>query len=187
MLHVSNRCLKNIKRIIDDTVILVRLDENKKKLQLKKIKLHDKVQTVIENNKGLLDQHQFKVETHIDNTLSIMADDFQLEEVLNNLISNAIKYTPEDKHGKIIIDATDEDNNIKVSISDNGQGITSDQIEKIFDKFYKTGQPRDGMETTGLGLGISKDIIKHHHGSIWAESPGPGKGSTFHFTIPKKQ
>ena len=59
--------------------------------------------------------------------------------------------------------------------------------QDVFDKFYKIGEPRHGMESTGLGLAICKSIVERHSGKIWAESPGPGKGSTFHFTLSKKQ
>jgi signal transduction histidine kinase len=80
---------------------------------------------LIQKNKGLLDQHQVKVETHIDGKLTINADDHGIEEILNNLISNAVTHIPKTIKGKIVIRAADEKNEVHLSISDNGKGMTT--------------------------------------------------------------
>jgi signal transduction histidine kinase len=69
-------------------------------------------------------------------------------------------------------------------VKDNGIGLSTSQQKQVFEKFFKDAIPRDGMESTGLGLSICKRIIDNHGGKIWVESPGAGKGSTFSFTLP---
>ena len=109
-----------------------------------------------------------------------------MEELLDNIISNAVKYSKEEA-GKIIIDAQENNDEVKLSIEDNGQGMQKDQIEHIFDEFYKADESRHDFESTGLGLTICKRIIEHHGGKIWVESKGLGKGTTFYFTLKKSK
>ena len=184
MADMSYKSVSNIRRIIDETLQMARYEDSTNNLHLKKIMLTDIIKRVIENNENLIEQNQFSINTNIQDNLSINADEFQLEEVFNNLISNAIKYTPEENTGTITINAKTQDNGILVSIDDNGIGLSIDQQKKVFEKFYKSAKPRKGMDSTGLGLGICKNIIEHHGGQIWVESKGIGKGSTFYFSLP---
>jgi len=106
-----------------------------------------------------------------------------INTVLRNLISNAIKFTH--PGGKIIVSAEEIQNEIKVSVSDNGVGIPKNSIEKLFriDENYSTpGTQKE--KGTGLGLILCKDFIEKHGGKIWVESD-EGKGSTFSFTLEK--
>lgn len=185
ILNASIRGINNIKRLINETLKLARLDDTNKTLDLKQLKLNEKITDVIEINRGLFEKNNFKIENHVDTEIDVIADEFQLEEVLNNIFSNAIKYTPENIEGKIIIDVDKDEDFVKISITDNGSGLTIDDQTRIFEKFYKSGHPREGMDSTGLGLGICKSIVEKHGGSIWAESTGIGNGSTFYFTLKK--
>ena len=83
----------------------------------------------------------------------------------------------------ITIDAKKEKNIVTVSLKDTGIGMTKDQSKKIFDEFYKADRTTSEYKSSGLGLSICKRIIEKHDGKIWVESPGPGKGSTFYFTL----
>ena len=110
----------------------------------------------------------------------------KLVQVVTNLMSNAVKFTPEEGRIDIKGEVIAEDNKeyVRVSVSDTGSGIPEDQVEKVFEKFHQV----DSLETkkkvgTGLGLSICREIMKHHEGRIWAESE-LGKGSTFYFTLP---
>ena len=106
-----------------------------------------------------------------------------IEQVLLNLINNAIKYTP--SGGQIFVDAVDRDRDIMVSIKDTGISIPKKDLDKIFTGFYHAGYKLSyEYKGPGLGLAISKKIIESHGGHIWAESE-EGKGSTFYFTLPK--
>lgn len=109
-------------------------------------------------------------------------DQKRLGEVLDNLISNALKYT--DK-GSVTIKTETDDNQVTVSVVDTGEGIKREDFPRLFSKFEQLGKGKTGEKRgTGLGLVISKGIIEAHGGKIWAVSEGAGKGAAFSFTIP---
>ena len=85
---------------------------------------------------------------------------------------------------RITISAEKTDEYITVAISDNGIGMTNDQIERTFDEFYKADYARHDIQNTGLGMSICKRIVEKHGGHIWVESQGAGKGTTVFFTLP---
>lgn len=112
-------------------------------------------------------------------------DKFRINEVLSNLLSNAISYTPPGGKIKVWLDQTA--NEIITHIQDNGQGIPKEALPHLFTKFFRvTGFLEQGSKGTGLGLYIAKSIIDLHKGKIWAESQ-EGKGSTFSFSVPTKE
>jgi two-component system phosphate regulon sensor histidine kinase PhoR len=111
---------------------------------------------------------------------SVRADAPRLEQVLVNLIHNAIKFTP--PGGQVILSAQKEEDFIRFAVQDSGVGIPPDDLPRIFERFYKTDRARTSGGT-GLGLSISRHIVEAHGGRIWVESE-EGKGSTFFFTIP---
>ncbi len=115
-----------------------------------------------------------------DDLPQITADAFRLQQVIVNLIHNAIKFTPEG--GKVIVSAALEDQSIKFSVSDTGKGISSSDLPRIFERFYKVDRSRSSSGT-GLGLAIARHTVEAHNGKIWVEST-VGKGSTFSFVIP---
>lgn len=105
----------------------------------------------------------------------------KIHQVLLNLVSNAIKFTPE--NSTITISCVRKEHEVHVSISDEGVGIPPQELELVFDKFIQSSQTKTGAGGTGLGLAISKEIIAAHKGSIWAQN-NQGTGATFHFTLP---
>jgi two-component system phosphate regulon sensor histidine kinase PhoR len=115
-----------------------------------------------------------------DDLPKVMADHSRLEQVVVNLLHNAIKFTPSD--GNIILSATLLDSNILFSVKDTGIGIPVDDLGRIFERFYKTDRARSSGGT-GLGLAIARHLVEAHGGTIWAESTGEN-GSTFFFKIP---
>jgi len=117
--------------------------------------------------------------------LFVSVDQIEFTELLNNLFGNAVKFTPDS--GSICFNAVkDEEDFIKVSVSDTGVGLTNEHIEHVFEDFYKVDPSRHELDSSGLGLSISQRIVERHGGRIWAESDGPGKGSTFHFLLSSK-
>ena len=110
----------------------------------------------------------------------VKADKEKIEQVFTNLIHNAIKFTPES--GTITIATQQDKDHVLVSVSDTGIGISTDDLPRIFERFYKADKARSG-KGTGLGLAIAKQIVELHNGKIWVESQ-EGTGSTFYFTIP---
>jgi two-component system, OmpR family, phosphate regulon sensor histidine kinase PhoR len=111
---------------------------------------------------------------------NIRADGSRLEQVLVNLIHNAIKFTP--VGGEVTLTAAPAGNFVQFAARDTGSGIPSDDLPRIFERFYRVDRSRTGGGT-GLGLSISKHLVEAHGGRIWAESR-EGAGSTFFFTIP---
>jgi signal transduction histidine kinase len=125
------------------------------------------------------------VENLPDGLPLVVGDRDQLRQVFDNLLGNAIKFSPRD--GQIVVSVEDIGTMMQVSVSDQGIGIPHDQQERIFDRFYQIdGSARRRFGGAGLGLAIVKRILEAHEGKVWVESE-PGKGSTFYVTIPKVQ
>ena len=110
-------------------------------------------------------------------------DSEKIHQVLGNLLSNALKYSPPDSTIKIRV--TDDPKNLTLSVIDQGIGIPKDELTDIFDKFIQSSKTDDGSGGTGLGLPISQQIILDHKGQIWAKN-NPEGGATFSFTLPKE-
>jgi two-component system, OmpR family, phosphate regulon sensor histidine kinase PhoR len=119
------------------------------------------------------------VEVKIHGT-DIRADASRVEQVLVNLIHNAVKFTH--PGGEVLLSAQIEKDFVRFSVKDTGTGISADDLERVFERFYKADRARSGGGT-GLGLSIARHIVEAHGGRIWVESV-EGKGSTFSFTIP---
>lgn len=109
-----------------------------------------------------------------------MCDEARIEQVLVNLIFNAVKYSPQ--ADRVIVVVTEEDNRVVVSVQDFGLGIAEAEQKKVFDIFYRA-KNKGTIEGAGLGLFISAQIIESHQGHMWVTSE-PGKGSTFYFSLP---
>jgi signal transduction histidine kinase len=168
--------------LIHKTLELAQLRSPNTKFDLQDINLMEQVKATLENQQLLLKEYNVNVKNLIDDKIYVKADKLRVVELLNNLVTNAVKFTPKDK-GIITIDAEDDGNFVTVSVKDNGIGMSSDQLDKVFDEFYKADESRHEMDSSGLGLSICKRIVEKHGGRIWAESPGKGKGSTFYFTL----
>ena len=112
-------------------------------------------------------------------------DPEQLKRVVNNIISNSVKYMAEGRQGKIKIDLYDEGDYIHAIFSDNGIGIAAKDVERIFERFYRTDESRNSKHGgSGIGLAIVKKIVEDHKGKIWAESV-EGEGTTMHLNLLK--
>jgi two-component system, OmpR family, sensor kinase len=105
----------------------------------------------------------------------------RLRQVIHNLISNAVKYSPEG--GRVDIHGRLDDLQLRLDVIDEGIGLSPEDIGRVFDQYYRASQAR-ALEGSGLGLFICQAIISAHGGRVWATSPGPGQGSTFSFVIP---
>jgi PAS domain S-box-containing protein len=115
----------------------------------------------------------------------LVADEQALTSVITNLVTNALKYT--DAGGRVIVRAREADGTLRVDVSDTGQGISEENLGKIFDKFVQVKRSADTTPgSVGLGLAIAKEVVEIYGGKIWAEST-PGQGSTFSFQLPLTQ
>jgi signal transduction histidine kinase len=181
-LEVLERNVDYMKGIVIKTLDLAKLNSPKTKFSLEKINLKEEVKRTIENKITLFDNKKIKLKNNISKDYFVKADKLRLEELLTNIMENSIKYNK--KGGEISINAEREKKYVKVSIKDTGIGMSNGQIKHIFEEFYKADQSRHDFESSGLGMTISKRIIERHNGKIWVESPGIGKGTIVHFTLP---
>lgn len=183
LLTLSLRNVHYIRDLVSKTIDLSLLDSTVIGLTLEKTNLGTEVETVLENRSLILHDHHLFVDNHIDEHLFVHADKLKLREVLNNLVMNSIIYSPS-SGGLITLNAQQKYDEIVISITDTGVGLTPEQLTSIFDELYKGDLARQDHKKTGLGLPICKRIVEKHGGKIWAKSPGPGKGTTVFFTLP---
>src|SRR3954464_5465262 len=112
-----------------------------------------------------------------------MCDADRMREAIDNLVSNAIKYSP--IGGRISLLVTHDDDNIIIRVTDEGAGLSPEDLGRLFGRFQRlSAKPTAGESSTGLGLSIVKRIVDMHGGEVTADSPGPGQGSTFTITLP---
>lgn len=183
ILEVLNQDVELMKNLVVNTLELARLNSPKTKFNFEKINLKKEIGKIIKNKKIIFDKNNITIQNNINKLHFVKADSQEFEVLVTNLIDNAIKYNK--KEGKVIIESAEDDNNIIISIKDTGIGLEKDQIDNIFDEFFKADKSRHDIESSGLGLSICKRIVEKHNGKIWVESPGLNKGSIFYFKLPK--
>lgn len=170
-------------RLLNELLDLEVIESGNLELNYEDIDFVNLAQKSIDLNQMVADNKRIKIYLNPPTEpVTTRIDPTKIDQVLNNLISNAIKYShPEND---INVDVTLEGNGILVAIRDNGQGIPENEQHKLFKPFGKTSvRGTDGEESTGLGLSIAKKIIQNHNGRVWFESEVK-KGSTFYFTLP---
>jgi len=182
LLDVSIRNVKYMKDLVVKTLEFERLNSSKTVFNISDINLLETVNSIIENKQLIFKEKKINIENNINKKIMVRTNNLQLGELFDNLITNAVKFTPQD--GTITIDAKKVKDFVTVSIKDTGIGMTKEQINSIFAEFYKVDSARHDLDSSGLGLSICKRIVEKHGGRIWAKSPGLGKGTTFYFTIP---
>jgi signal transduction histidine kinase len=164
------------------------------RLDLQFINLVEILETIVHSNQPQLAQKQQTMQTHFPEVCNISADRMRLMKVMDNLISNAIKYSETGKTITVtceLITAKPESNqlsyqSVRVSVKDEGQGLSDEDKEKLFGRFQRlSAKPTGGESSTGLGLSIVKQIVELHGGRVWAESEGKGKGTTFFVELPR--
>jgi signal transduction histidine kinase len=182
MLTVLHRNAYYMKNLVVKTLELAVLNSPNTKFSIEILNLFKEVDQIIQNKKILFEECETTISNNIDRNLSIKADHLRFEELLTNIFENSTKYCQE--NCRITINAEQANDFVIISIADNGIGMTKEQIERIFDEFYKADYARHDIQSTGLGMSICKRIVEKHGGRIWVESPGPGKGITVFFTVP---
>jgi signal transduction histidine kinase len=152
-------------------------------VEWQEVELDDVIKRAVEGFAAQSGNHKFVVNIAEDFP-HVPGDKRQLRSVIDNLISNALKYSP--TGGTISITGTYDDNVVEVAISDEGIGLTDYDMQNIFHRFYRSkSADAESVPGTGLGLYLTREIIRAHGGDIWATSPGKNKGTTFIFTIPR--
>ncbi len=170
-------------QLAEEMMGLALIESGQMPIRLIETRVIDLVQSVVDVLRVQAERKEIQIELQVPSELCAWADSTGVRKVLNNLLHNAIKFTP--SKGRIVVSACDADDNIEIKISDTGIGIPARDLPRIFERFYKVDQARtaSGARGTGLGLAIAKHIVEGHGGKIWAESV-EGKGSIFYFTLP---
>jgi signal transduction histidine kinase len=176
MVEQADRLTDMLNRLLD----LSRVEAGRLDLNLEPVDIVDVVQRLAHSMSGLSSAHSIAV--HAPGSVEGMWDAGRLEQVLQNLVTNAIKYAP--GGGPIDITVEADAQQVSVSVCDRGLGIAAEDLPHVFERFFRVNGNR-GLEGTGLGLYICQGIVAAHGGRIWASSVGPGQGSTFGFSLPR--
>jgi len=182
-LEMIKQSSKFMRGLIEELLDVSVIDSGKLSIHLEPVNLMDLIRNNVALNRVIAGRKQINVEYRSENSLPILQlDRKKIEQALNNLISNAIKYSfPK---SKVEIHTKCENSNLIISVSDEGQGIPPTEMNKLFKPFSRTSvQATSGESSTGLGLVIVRKIIEAHNGRVWAESLVK-KGSTFYISFP---
>lgn len=171
--------------LVNDLLEISRIDEGSAKLFLKPTDITAVIRDLLKEKERDVKKKKLQISLTIEQEpfVQIISEYNKIKQALNNIISNAITYTP--AGGKIAIDLKIQDNEVLGSITDTGFGIPKEQQAKIFSKFFRASNILS-VETSGTGLGlyIAKSFIEASGGRLWFQSE-EGKGTTFYFTLPK--
>jgi signal transduction histidine kinase len=186
-LSMMQRATDSMTSLITGLLETIRV-ESTANLSYQPCQVHDLIRRSIEDLRPLADARQHNITyTPPEESLLIMGDPSRLNSVMANLLSNAIKFTG--NGGKIHVDVSWNDDEICISVKDNGPGIPDDEIGRVFDHLFRgritVEDPHNPIEGTGLGLALAKTVIEQHGGHIWVES-NVGQGSNFSFTLPRE-
>jgi two-component system phosphate regulon sensor histidine kinase PhoR len=182
-LRTVDRNAERLKLLIDDLLTISELESRAVQLNLQDVNLKRLTEKVLAEFQSRATAKAIRLKAEMSE-LTVRGDAGRLEQVLGNLVDNAIKYgRPE---GTVVVAArATEDQRIEVSVRDDGPGIPPESLERIFERFYRVDKARSREQGgTGLGLSIVKHIIQSHQGRVWAESE-LGKGATVLFTLPR--
>lgn len=170
-------------RMVNDLLDVARIDQNNFFTRKDEIDIVAVVRKIVDKNRALTERNKVKIDLLVDDNMpKIVGDEKRMEVVLDNFISNAIKYNKE--NGKVFVKVRKDNGKALISVKDTGMGIPEDEQDRVFDRFYRSKEAAS-RETggTGLGLYIAKNIIEKSGGKAWFHST-EGEGSEFHFSLP---
>jgi signal transduction histidine kinase len=173
---------ERLSRMVTDLLDVARMDSGTLSYEVEPMELDELVNSVIEIHGSLRASHLVDLDIE-DGLPKVLADRDRISQVLLNLMTNATRYSPEKTSIKVAVRRHDSDNEVLVTVADEGIGIPPRDKDRIFEKFSMLPKPGWVKKGTGLGLFITKGIIDAHGGRIWVESE-LGSGSQFHFTLP---
>jgi len=178
-LQAVQQQVKQLDRLIAD--LLGSPDGSRINLQLEVVDLlHEAKQSA--RRVAVVSGRQVNVNAVGDGPFTVSADRSRVEQVIENLLNNAVKFSPQEE--ELDVDLELGEHEVQLSVTDRGSGIAGDELERIFDRYYRGVTHRDAVGGGGIGLAIAREIVTAHGGRIWAASDGPGKGSTFFVTLP---
>lgn len=175
----SSDHILRLEKLIGDLLDVTKINSGKMDYSMEPFNFKTMLTDSIESVQHISPQHQIVLQNTVD--ITYIGDHYRLEQVLNNFLTNAIKYSPDGE--KVIVNSKIEDNNIVVSVQDFGIGIAQKDLDHLFDRYYRVDNTAMRFEGLGLGLFISSEILKGHKGKFWIKSE-EGAGSIFYFQLP---
>ncbi len=179
LLGISLTAVDRLVRLINDLLDISKIESGKMEFHLEPMDMNDIVRKSMRSLRSLAEAHRVSIQAEYADTLpTVLADRDHLEQVITNLLSNALKYSPADSQVSICVSSAPAA--ARVTVSDQGPGIALDQRDRVFDRFTQLHGAKKG---TGLGLTICRAIVQEHGGRIWVESK-IGHGAQFIFELP---
>ena len=183
---IIDRQLTHVTRLVDDLLDIGRLATGKIKLRLEQVQVADIISTSAETARPLMQQHRHTLKiAPLAEPITVKGDPTRLSQILQNLLVNAAKYTPDGGH--VLVEAAREDNIVTITVTDNGRGIDAEDLERIFGMFMQGDNGSPSESGLGIGLTLARTLAEMHGGAVDARSPGRGLGSTFALRLPVVQ
>lgn len=184
-LRKMKRSSDELINLIDSILDLRKVEEGRMEYSFEKVSLTNLVRGVIEEIQPLASDKKLKLEGQLpEKEIFVSADKNKLKQVVQNLIDNAIKYTPE---GSVLVRLEEKGQRVIFSVKDSGLGISAELLPHLFEEFVRDERVKKEIRGTGFGLYIARSIVTAHGGKLWAESLGEGKGSTFFVELKEVQ
>ena len=181
--EVIERQVRHLVGLVDDLLDVSRITRGKIQLRRQPVDLTDCVARAIEMTSPAIEERRHTLLVDVPRGLMAQGDPPRLAQVFANLLTNAAKYT--DAGGRIRVSGWQEGSSVVLAVADNGSGITPEMMPRLFDLFAQERQELDRSQGgLGLGLAIVRGLVEAHGGTVRADSPGPGKGSTFTVSLP---
>jgi signal transduction histidine kinase len=185
-LSMADKNINRLTNILNNLLDLSRIESGRIKIKSQELDLRGLVEFILSSFKPQAEGKSIHLDMEVVEGFSpVYGDRENIEQILTNLLGNAIKFTPEGGKVSVLVNPFREEGGmVAISVRDSGIGIPEDQLEKVFKKFYQVeGSLHRSVSGTGLGLAITKGLVEASDGTIWVESE-IGKGSTFTFTLP---
>jgi signal transduction histidine kinase len=172
--------VRTLGMLIDDLFELARIDAGVLQLELRDSALSPVVESCLRGLEAEAEARQVRLEARVDGTVAARCAPEQVERVLFNLLTNALRHTPSDGSVAVVVEPGGDE--VRVSVEDTGAGITQDALRRMFDRFWRADRARSG-DGAGLGLAIARGLVEAQGGRIWAENR-PDGGARVYFTLP---
>lgn len=181
MLQMIDTQTDRLHEILNTLLEVWRLDAGAQNLRLSEVRLPELLRPLVERWRKNAPRHRILCEIASEFP-PIFCDPTRIEQALQHLLHNAVTYSP--SGGTIHLVLQNNEDELRLSVSDQGKGIASEHLDHIFERFYRVTRGDERAQGSGLGLAVARATIEAHGGRIWADSPGPNEGATFYCTLP---
>ena len=182
--HRVRREAARLQRLVDDLQELSRVEAGQVPIHPRPVGVQELVDAAIGRLRPQFDDNGIVLDAEVSPGVPrVLADPDRIGQVMTNLLGNALRYTP--RGGRVTIRVRPEQDVVAIAVVDTGVGIAASDLAHLFDRFFRADRSRARASGgSGIGLTIARHLVEAHGGAIRAESPGPGRGATFTFTLP---